>query len=313
MKRLAIYIMVCVASMSLLSCEDLTPEFYQNKPVIEEVRYSNRFHPNYTEMIVTVTLDKNYGSSIRADIGKFTNRTLYASNIYNNIYTCTINVFIDDFDEVNYLQGTAIYNNLDVVIKSCDGTNVTLATYTTGRMAYTNKPSIKMTKVTRDGRYLSDDNYRYTTEYTGYFVVSGTLFFKEIYNYLIGNWSNPGKGGSILPYDYSYYEEGETLSHSTALIHPPSLSETLYNQFRGLLRDNKTEIIADKTISLAGTGDGWVTVSLVSSAVVPYTRSGGGSKCECIAAPIKVEGDNAPKVKCVYTIDQTPIPLVPIK
>jgi hypothetical protein len=248
-------------------------------------------------MIVTVTLDKNYGSSIRADIGKFTNRTLSASNIYKNIYTCTINVFIDDFDEVDYVQGKGIYNNLDVVIKSRDGTNVTLATYTTGRMVYTNKPSIKMTKVTRDGRYLSDDNYRYTTEYTGYFVVSGTLFFKEIYNYLIGDWSKPGKGGSILPYNYNNYEEGETL----------------YNQFRGLLRDNKTEIIADKTISLAGTGDGWVTVSLVSSAVVPYTRSGGGSKCECIAAPIKVEGDNAPKVKCVYTIDQTPIPLVPIK
>ncbi len=310
MKRLVIYIMVCVVSMSLLSCEDLTPEFYQNKPVIEDVKFSLTFvGHDRIELRTTITLDKNYGYEILADVGKFKEHYFTVSENLDDTYICAFDIYLDDFDQVDYAKGQLVFNNLNIVIRSRDGIGVELATYSTNVLSLTLKPSITMTKVTRDGRYYRDDTQNpLSTDYTGYFTVKGAILFKELYTYLIGSsWNNPGKCNTI----YDYNENSES-HYQSAIGHGYNFSSTLYNQFRGMLHDGKTEIIADKTISLTGTGDGWVTVSLVSSVTVPSTRSGAGSG-ECIAVPIEQKSGDTPKVNYVYTIEPTVITLEPTK
>ena len=310
MKKLLIYIMICVAATPLFSCEDLTPEFYQNTPVIENVEYSFAFtESDCIELRTTLTLDKNYGHEIMADVGKFKDNYLTVSNTVDNIYTCAFDIYLDDFDQVDYTKGKLVLNNLNLVIRSRDDIGVELATYTTNIISFTLKPSITMTKVTRDGRYYRDDTQNpLSTDYTGYFTVTGAIFFRELYTYLIGSsWNNPGKYNTI--YDY---REGVEHHYQSAIGHGYYFSSTLYNQFRGMLCDGKTEIIADKTIQLSGTGDGWVTVDLVSSATVPLSRSGAGSG-ECIAVPIEYEKGDIPKMNYVYTIEPTVITLEPTK
>ena len=310
MKRFLIYIMVCVAAMPLLSCEDLTPEFYQNGPVIEDVKFQFAFvEHDRIELRTTLSLDKNYGYEILADVGKFKENYFTVSENLDDTYVCAFDIYIDDFDQVDYAKGQLVFNNLNIVIRSRDGIGVELATYSTNVLSLTLKPSITMTKVTRDGRYYRDDTQNpLSTDYTGYFTVKGAILFKELYTYLIGSsWNNPGKCNTI--YDYNENIESH---YQSAIGHGYNFSSTLYNQFRGMLHDGKTEIIADKTISLTGTGDGWVTVSLVSSVTVPSTRSGAGSG-ECIAVPIEQKSGDTPKVNYVYTIEPTVITLEPIK
>ena len=310
MKRLLIYIIVCVAAMPLFSCEDLTPKFYQNAPVIEDVKFSLTFvGHDRIELRTTITLDKNYGYEILADVGKFKENYFTVSNTVDNIYTCAFDIYLDDFDQVDYAKGQLVFNNLNIVIRSRDGIGVELATYSTNVLSLTLKPSITMTKVTRDGRYYRDDTQNpLSTDYTGYFTVKGAILFKELYTYLIGSsWNNPGKCNTI--YDYNENTESH---YQSAIGHGYNFSSTLYNQFRGMLHDGKTEIRADKTISLTGTGDGWVTVDLVSSATVPLSRSGAGSG-ECIAVPIEYAKGDIPKMNYVYTIEPTVITLEPTK
>ncbi len=310
MKRFLIYIMVCVAAMPLFSCEDLTPEFYQNTPVIEDVKFQFAFiEHDRIELRTTLSLDKNYGYEILADVGKFKENYFTVSKNLDDTYFCAFDIYLNDFDQVDYAKGKLVFNNLNIVIRSRDGIGVELATYSTNVLSLTLKPSITMTKVTRDGRYYRDDTQNpLSTDYTGYFTVTGAIFFRELYTYRIGSsWNNPGKGFTI----YDYKENTES-HYQTAIGHGYNFSSTLYNQFRGMLCDGKTEIVADKTIRLSGTGDGWVTVDLVSSVTVPSTRSGAGSG-ECIAVPIEQKSGDTPKVNYVYTIEPTVITLNPTK
>ncbi len=308
MKRLVIYIMVCVVSMSLLSCEDLTPDFYQNKPVIEDVKFSLTFvGHDRIELRTTITLDKNYGYEILADVGKFKEHYFTVSENLDDTYICAFDIYIDDFDQVDYAKGQLVFNNLNIVIRSRDGIGVELATYSTNVLSLTLIPSITMTKVVRDScEYY--DQYRSRSEYTVYFSVSGAIFFREIYSYLIGSsWNNPGKSNTV-------YEYGERSNdkHQAVFTFGNQFVGPLYDQFRGLLNDGTTEIIADKTVRLTGSGDGWVTYDLVQSVTVPSTRSGAGSG-ECIAVPIEQKSGDTPKVNYVYTFEPTEITLEPIK
>lgn len=261
------YIIVSILAFTLFACENYDPDLYHNTPVIEDVNFTGtQKTKNTIEMLVTITLNKNYGDRIFAQVGNLGSKDFDLSAVSDNVYRQTYTLYASDFDQIDYSSGTAIFNNMIVSLRAMDGSNQILASFTAGNLRYQVRPSIKMLSIVKDRTYYKSG--RYYTEFTFNYEVTGSFFFKDIYRYYIGNWSNQGKGGSL----YDYGPEYKDPYYSSTIDYLYSMADTLYIQLRGLTGDN-TEMTSNYTARFVGTGSGDVDISLVWTSSIPNTYS----------------------------------------
>lgn len=302
MRQLYKYILVSIFVILFSSCENLEPELYKNGPAIQKVDIvATPANESQLQLEVRITLNKDWGESINVEFGNFYERSFWKTNI-PNVYLYNFYISAEDFDEIDYNAGVAYLRNTNIVVKS-SYENKVLAVRNIASLRYEDAPSITLTEVTvGDTEYDGSSNQPYTTKYTGWYKITGSIFLREAYSYLLGNWSKPGKNSNISKYTSDIGKTG----NSFWITYGYSFDGCCYNQFRADTKSGKT-LIADKTICITSTHSGDVNIYLVNSSSVSATNT----RATNATAENSTRNENAEvHILHNYTIDKTPIKLI---
>ena len=147
MKRYILYYLILgIIAMSISSCEKVDPEPYQNVPTIQEVELSlDYIHSSGVNFNIRIILDKYYGETIDVEINDgVTAKLATLRHSFDNTYYGSYGVSIDGFS-VDRELGYMMLDDIDVSIKTRDGSNKILSTYRVKDIKY-ELPTIRSVK-----------------------------------------------------------------------------------------------------------------------------------------------------------------------
>ena len=242
----------CIAFIS--SCEEFDIDSIQSpKPMIKSIEAS--LYP-YSENYIEVQVDMAIYPKLHedCDVTISTRYHTYNADVYygmnNGKWRCKI--YRSDFtnDENNMIKYA------DLTVSIVDKNKNVLDTETI-RVSYCYDTRITVLSVKGGNREsYNKDGLKYRTRYTIEYEVINMVGLVDFYTYLIGDWSDLGRGNDIG----SIYKSKGT--YSTSVFHNDGNS-TSYEQLRGMTDDGR-EIISDKTVKMVQK-DGYITFSLVDS------------------------------------------------
>uniref|UniRef100_UPI0040568C82 hypothetical protein n=1 Tax=Alistipes sp. TaxID=1872444 RepID=UPI0040568C82 len=130
MKRFILYLILGIFTISVLSCENVDPELYQNPPTIQDVRFQfDDINGDYVYFDVYITIDTpRYYEDIYGEINNGSKRFIH---VRDQLYRCDYVIHIDDFDITTKDKGyIKLKNSLDISIISRDYDEKILSTFT---------------------------------------------------------------------------------------------------------------------------------------------------------------------------------------